>query len=179
VKLARTIIVLQLSWLTLPRASAKLIIYFVWVKLGVKMERKLLHLSFSSSFDFMDTAHELVEQVLQLANFKEEDIYWLTIAAREAIANAIKHGNKLDETKKVEVDLSLVDETFIMTVKDEGQGFNLQNLPDPRAPENLLANSGRGVYYMRTFMDSVDFEILPGEGTLVTMTKNKNSSLKL
>lgn len=127
----------------------------------------------------MDTAHELVEQVLQLARFSEDDIYWLTIAAREAIANAIKHGNKLDSKKKVTVDLDLVDNTFVMTVKDEGDGFNLDDLPDPRSPENLLANNGRGIYYMRTFMDSVDFNVVPGEGTTVVMKKNKDSKVQL
>lgn len=127
----------------------------------------------------MDTAHELVEQVLQLANFSEDNIYWLTIAAREAIANAIKHGNKLDPQKKVSVDLSLIDGTFVMKVQDEGEGFNLDTLPDPRSPENLLANNGRGIYYMRTFMDSVEYEVVPGKGTTVIMKKKKDSDVKI
>jgi serine/threonine-protein kinase RsbW len=142
-------------------------------------EKKLLHISFSSSFDFMDTSHELVEQVLQLAQFAEDDIYWLTIAAREAIANAIKHGNKLNPSKKVYVDLSLVDEKFIMKVRDEGEGFNLDDVPDPRNPENLLKDKGRGIYYIRTFMDEVNYEITPGEGTTLTMIKNRKTGVNV
>jgi serine/threonine-protein kinase RsbW len=142
-------------------------------------EKKLLHISFSSSFDFMDTSHELVEQVLQLAQFAEDDIYWLTIAAREAIANAIKHGNKLNPAKKVYVDLSLVDDKFIMKVRDEGDGFDLDDVPDPRNPENLLKDKGRGIYYIRTFMDEVNYEIIPGEGTTLTMIKNRKTGVNV
>lgn len=142
-------------------------------------EKQLLHMSFSSSFDFMDTSHELVEQVLQLANFSEDDIYWLTIAAREAIANAIKHGNKLDPDKKVFVDLSLHDDKFIMKVRDEGNGFNLDAVPDPRDPENIMRDQGRGIYYMRTFMDEVDFDFQPGKGTTLTMVKHRKTGVKI
>ena len=140
-------------------------------------ERNLLHISFNSSFDFMDTSHELVEQVLQLANFSEDDIYWLTIAAREAIANAIKHGNKLDPAKKVHVDLSLLDNSFVMQVRDEGEGFNLGAIPDPRDPENLMKDQGRGIYYIRTFMDEVKYDMKPGEGTTLTMIKHRTSGV--
>jgi serine/threonine-protein kinase RsbW len=137
--------------------------------------RKLLQITFSSTFDFMDTSHELVERVLQLAKFSEDDIYWLTIAAREAIANAIKHGNKLDSSKKVYVDLSMVDDYFVMKVSDEGEGFDIKSIPDPRNPENLLKNQGRGIYYMQTFMDDVLFESEPGKGTTVTMKKSSKT----
>ena len=127
----------------------------------------------------MDTAHELVEQVLQLAHFSEDDIYWLTIAAREAIANAIKHGNKMDQAKKVYVDLTLVDDHFIMTVKDEGEGFDPESIPDPRDPDNLTVDHGRGVYYIKTFMDEVKYEFIPGEGTTLTMIKYRDSKIKV
>lgn len=142
-------------------------------------EKKLLHISFSSTFDFMDTSHELVEQVLQLADFSENDIYWLTIAAREAIANAIRHGNKMDPEKHVYVDLSLVDDTFVMKVRDEGDGFDISTLPDPCASENLLKDQGRGVYYMRTFLDEVKFESVKGVGTTVTMIKSRKTGINV
>jgi serine/threonine-protein kinase RsbW len=142
-------------------------------------EKQLLHISFNSTFHFMDTSHELVEQVLQLAQFSEDDIYWLTIAAREAIANAIKHGNRMDPNKKVSVDLSLVDDTFIMKVTDEGEGFDLSTIPDPRNPENLMKAKGRGIYYIKTFMDDVEYTYTPGKGTTLTMTKHRNTGVKI
>lgn len=142
-------------------------------------EKQLLNITFSSSFDFMDTAHDLVEQVLQLAKFSEDDIYWLTIAAREAIANAIKHGNRLNPEKKVYVDLSLAGDRFIMRVRDEGEGFDPGSIPDPRNKENLLRDKGRGIYYMHTFMDEVNYEFKPGYGTTLTMVKNRHSGVNV
>lgn len=135
--------------------------------------KQILRITFTSTFDFMDTVHSLVELVLKLAEFSEDEIYWLTIAAREAIANAIKHGNNQDPTKHVHVELDLADDKFIMRVSDEGEGFDVKSVPDPLAPENLLKEKGRGIYYIRSFMDEVRFDSEPGRGTTVTMVKSR------
>lgn len=135
--------------------------------------KQILRITFTSTFDFMDTVHSLVELVLKLAEFSEDDIYWLTIAAREAIANAIKHGNNQDPGKRVHVELDLDDDKFIMRVSDEGDGFDVQSVPDPLHPENLLKEKGRGIYYIKSFMDEVRFDSEPGRGTTVTMVKSR------
>ena len=109
----------------------------------------------------MDTVHELTSEILSSAGFDEDDRYWLTIAVREAITNAVKHGNKMDPDK----------EELQVTVSDRGEGFNASLVPDPRLPENLLKDKGRGIYYIRTFMDRTDYDIVPGCGTTVTMVK--------
>ena len=127
--------------------------------------------SFSSAFEFMDTLHKVTDVILRAAGFGEDDRYWLTIAVREAITNAVKHGNKLDPAKKVKVSFNVNGSEFRIRVEDEGEGFNVGSVPDPRLPENLLKAKGRGIYYIRTFMDEVNFKSVPGNGTVVTMVK--------
>ncbi len=77
------------------------------------------------------------------------------MAVREAVANAVKHGNKLDETKRVEITFENTNEGFQITVRDFGMGFAVEEVPDPTNPENLLKANGRGILFMRSFMDSV------------------------
>jgi serine/threonine-protein kinase RsbW len=136
-------------------------------------EQRLLTVSFNSSLDFMETSHKLVEQVLQLADFSEDDIYWLTIAAREAIANAIKHGNQMNLEKKVFLELCLLGDVFVMKVTDQGKGFDPESIPDPRDPENLLKGGGRGIYYMKTFLDEVEYKFAEDGATTVIMKKHR------
>jgi serine/threonine-protein kinase RsbW len=130
-----------------------------------------IFLSFSSSFEFMDTVHDLTNEVLASAGFNDDDRYWLTIAVREAITNAVKHGNRQDPGKLVDVEFQLNGEELRVTVRDHGEGFDVGAVPDPRLPENLLKDKGRGIYYIRTFMDRTDYDIVPGRGTTVTMVK--------
>jgi len=140
---------------------------------GDKMGKsdQTIFLSFSSSFEFMDTVHELTSEILTSAGFGEDDRYWLTIAVREAVTNAVKHGNKMDPEKHVDVEFRINQSELKVTVRDRGEGFNSAAVPDPRLPENLLRDKGRGIYYIRTFMDRTDYDIVPGRGTTVTMVK--------
>jgi serine/threonine-protein kinase RsbW len=130
-----------------------------------------INLSFSSSFEFMDAVHDLTNEILASAGFNEDDRYWLTIAVREAVTNAVKHGNRQDPDKLVDVEFNLNGEELKVTVRDQGGGFDVGTVPDPRLPENLLKDKGRGIYYIRTFMDRTDYDIVPGRGTTVTMVK--------
>jgi len=98
----------------------------------------------------------------------DEELYGnLLIAALEATNNAITHGNKLEESKTVELALVMEDEKILLTVKDEGSGFDYKNLPDPTAPENIENMSGRGVFLMSKLSDKIDFE---NSGSTVKMT---------
>ena len=76
-----------------------------------------------------------------------------------------------DPEKKVDVDFEVDSEKLKVTVRDQGEGFDVEGVPDPRLPENLLKDKGRGIYYIRTFMDEIDYDIVPGRGTTVRMTK--------
>ena len=88
----------------------------------------------------------------------EDDIYGnIMIAVTEAVNNAIKHGNASDKEKNVHLSLSLNDGVIQFEIKDEGIGFDYNNLPDPTAPENLEKPGGRGIFLMKNLSDEVTF----------------------
>ena len=98
----------------------------------------------------------------------DHDVYGnVLIATLEAANNAITHGNKLNETKSVEIVFEKDDEKIILSVKDEGSGFEYKSLPDPTSPENLENMSGRGVFLMSKLSDKIEFE---DNGRSVKMT---------
>lgn len=89
----------------------------------------------------------------------DDDIYGnIMIAVTEAVNNAIKHGNANDKRKNVSLSLSLEDSMIKFVVKDEGGGFNYDNLPDPTSPENLEKPGGRGIFLMKHLSDEVQFK---------------------
>jgi len=89
----------------------------------------------------------------------DDDIYGnIMIAVTEAVNNAIKHGNNNNKTKNVHLSLSLDESMIKFVVKDEGQGFNYDNLPDPTSPENLEKPGGRGIFLMKHLSDEVQFK---------------------
>ncbi|MFD1002373.1 ATP-binding protein [Ohtaekwangia kribbensis] len=89
----------------------------------------------------------------------DDDIYGnIMIAVTEAVNNAIKHGNSSDKSKNVHLSLSLDNSMIKFVIKDEGNGFNYDNLPDPTAPENLEKPGGRGIFLMKHLSDEVDFK---------------------
>lgn len=88
----------------------------------------------------------------------EDDIYGnIMIAVTEAVNNAIKHGNAGNKLKNVFLSLSLDDSIIKFVVKDEGTGFDYDNLPDPTSPENLEKPGGRGIFLMKNLSDEVKF----------------------
>lgn len=88
----------------------------------------------------------------------DEDIYGnIMIAVTEAVNNAIKHGNSGNSTKNVHLSLSLNDNLLKFVIKDEGSGFDYDNLPDPTAPENIEKPGGRGIFLMKHLSDEVHF----------------------
>jgi serine/threonine-protein kinase RsbW len=93
------------------------------------------------------------------------------MAVREAVTNAVLHGNKLDETKFIEVNLRNPPGALEITVHDQGRGFNPSDIPDPTKEENIMKTSGRGIFFMRNFMDEVDWSADPKGGTIVRMFK--------
>ena len=89
----------------------------------------------------------------------DDDIYGnIMIAVTEAVNNAIKHGNQGNKSKNVSLSLSLNDGVIRFLIKDEGKGFNYDNLPDPTAPENIEKPGGRGIFLMRHLSDEVEFK---------------------
>jgi len=101
----------------------------------------------------------------------DEAAFGIDMAVREAITNAMVHGNHEDEAKTVEVTLSCLGRELEIEIKDQGEGFDPASVPDPTDPANLLKTSGRGIFLMRTFMDEVQWLNRPEGGTTVRMVK--------
>jgi serine/threonine-protein kinase RsbW len=95
-------------------------------------------------------------------------LYKLLVACTEAVNNAIVHGNKSDPNKKVIIRCCVDKKTLTISVVDEGKGFDSETLQDPRDEKNLLKESGRGIFLMRSLMDSVKFKHLKS-GSIVEM----------
>ena len=125
----------------------------------------------SSRFEHIEVAERALLDLCAQVGCPREDEYWLVTALREAVANAVRHGNRQDPTRTIKVDLGFDDRACVIRVEDEGEGFDYEHLPDPTAPENLLRPSGRGIFYMKQFMSSVEFSRIPGGGTAVVMTR--------
>ena len=126
-----------------------------------------------SRIESVAEAAAAADEVARRLHLSEEAAYGLDMAVREAVTNAVVHGNRQDESKPVEVGLSGTDAELVITVRDRGEGFDPERVADPTAAENILKASGRGILFMRTFMDEVTWERPPGGGTLVRMTKKK------
>ncbi|MBD3426620.1 MAG: ATP-binding protein [Candidatus Omnitrophica bacterium] len=88
----------------------------------------------------------------------EEVVFDIYVGFEEALRNAIVHGNKQDPDKMVTVETDIQDEKVIITIEDEGEGFDPASLPDPTLDENLLKESGRGVYLINHLMDEVTYQ---------------------
>jgi|LakMenE01Jun11ns_1017448.scaffolds.fasta_scaffold9326890_1 serine/threonine-protein kinase RsbW len=101
-----------------------------------------------------------VEDILKQNNVSEESYGNILISVIEGVNNAINHGNKADESKEVELSYHISDnkKNIIFKIKDEGNGFDYNNLPDPTAPENIENLGGRGVFLMKQLADMVIFE---------------------
>jgi len=130
-----------------------------------------VHLQLASRFENIEVAERALLELCRQVSCGGDEEYWLVSALREVLANAIRHGNHGDPERLVTVEYTVEDGSFIVTVEDRGEGFDPAGVPDPTAPENLLRPGGRGIFYMRQFMDSVTFDQARGGGTLVTMVR--------
>ena len=101
----------------------------------------------------------------------DEAAFGIEMAVREAVTNAMVHGNQEDEAKSIEVILNCHDNELEVEIKDEGPGFDPGSVPDPTDPANLMKTSGRGIFLMRTFMDNIQWVARPEGGMAVRMTK--------
>ena len=114
-----------------------------------------------------------IEMALKANQFSEKEIFGIRLALEEALVNAIKHGNNLDKSKKVHIAYGVDEQRFDIRIRDEGPGFDPQDVPDPTAVENLERPCGRGLMLMRHYMNKVSFE---AHGNAVLMSKMRNGS---
>jgi serine/threonine-protein kinase RsbW len=102
--------------------------------------------------------------------YSEKDVFAVRLALEEALVNAIRHGNHDDVARHVNVSYLVGPERVLVEVKDEGDGFDPGEVPDPLAPENLERSSGRGLHLMRTYMTWIRFN---ARGNCVTMCRSR------
>lgn len=139
------------------------------------MENKQTKFSINSKIESIDDAVVKTVDFAKDAGFEDDAIFGIDMAMREAVANAVKHGNKLDETKKVDISLSNTNAGLEMIIRDFGRGFKVEDVPDPTNPENLLKADGRGILFMQNFVDTVEWHNHPDGGMFVKMLKTKQN----
>ena len=132
---------------------------------------KEFELSFGSNIEFLDLVQEISQSITRMAGFDDEASHWICLSVRESVTNAIQHGNQEDESKRVGVRFRIDRHRLLITVSDQGPGFDESSLPDPLDTGNLLKPSGRGVFFVYTFMDRVTYHNLSHGGFEVTMEK--------
>ena len=132
----------------------------------------MANLVLASRFENIEVAERALLDLCRRAGLGGDDDYWLVTALREALANAVRHGNKQNPDRHVRVAYVVENSTITITIEDEGAGFDPQDIPDPTDPENLLRPNGRGIFYMRQFMNHVEFSSSPSGGTAVRMVRD-------
>jgi serine/threonine-protein kinase RsbW len=134
-------------------------------------KRTTVLLEMPSRLGLLDKAGEVVRQLAEAAGFDEDSLLDVQAAVHESLLNAIVHGNRGDETRRVTLEFDVDIGDLEIRVRDEGRGFDPTRLPDPLALENLVRSSGRGILLMKTLMDAVDFHRLGNGATEVRMRK--------
>jgi len=124
-----------------------------------------------STLETVDSAEQTASRIAAETGFDEDQVMQISMAVREAAVNAVLHGNAYDPEKKVKLDFERTKSELVITIRDQGKGLDLNKIPDPLAPENLLKTSGRGIFLIRSFMDEV--QISPSQsGTEIKLVKH-------
>jgi serine/threonine-protein kinase RsbW len=135
-----------------------------------------IRLNLPSSFEVLDLVQVLSDRLSAMAGLDEDATHWISVAVRESVINAIKHGNHEDRSKHVVVEFVLEPrvnpQKFIVEVLDEGEGFDPVAVANPLDPENVLKSSGRGIFFMRSFMDDVSMSRRPEGGMSIRISKS-------
>ena len=132
---------------------------------------RTVRLDIASRLDLMEVVQTVLNHLSGLVGFDEEAVHYMSVALRESVVNAIKHGNRGDEGKRVAVEFVMFADALEFKVQDEGTGFDPARVANPVEPENLLRPDGRGIFFMRNFMDEVSYSFPAHGGTIVRMKK--------
>ena len=124
-----------------------------------------------STLDSVNKAEQTARDLAVRCGFPEEEADRISMAVREAAVNAVLHGNHYDQDKRMFAVFEATPDAISITIRDEGSGLIPDEVPDPLAPENLLKQSGRGIFLIRAFMDEVRFRKMD-PGTEITLIKH-------
>ncbi|MDE3178688.1 MAG: ATP-binding protein [Acidobacteriota bacterium] len=136
-------------------------------------------MTLESTLEGVEKAEETAAEVCAKAGFDEEEQHRIGMAVHESIINAVRHGNKFDRGKRVWLQFQIRPDRVEIRVRDQGDGFDLDSVPDPLETGNLLKVSGRGIFLIRSFVDEFKVRIIPGAGAEITMVKFRNRGKKI
>ncbi len=145
---------------------------FVDKSYAVKHLREKIEFEFPSTIKLMHSILEYLTKRVEKVGIIDSESSNLFIALDEAFVNAVKHGNKFDANKIVKISAEVSPKEARFTIEDEGEGFNISEIPDPTNPENLFKTSGRGVLIIHNIMDEVSYN---ESGNRITMVKKSES----
>src|SRR6266576_1377665 len=135
----------------------------------------IIRLEFSSVFEMLDFVQVVSDHLARGVGLDDDALHWVSVAIRESVINAIKHGNRNDATKHVFVEFETATKADVpelaIRIRDEGEGFDPEQVANPLDPENLLKSSGRGIFLIRNFMDDVQLRRAPEGGMEIRMVK--------
>jgi len=152
-------------------------LWAAWVKLLkiFNMTGNRVSYTLESTLASVNSAEETATRFAARSGFDEDEVMRISMAVREAMVNAVLHGNAYDPAKKVFLVFERTPGSLVITITDQGKGLDPSKIADPLAPENLLKQSGRGIFLIRSFMDDVQIRPLPS-GTEMKLTKHVHGS---
>ncbi len=124
-----------------------------------------------STLESVDVAESAVLEIGKKSGLQEDDLHKLGMAVREAMVNAVAHGNRYSAHKKVYLRVQSGQNRLVIRIQDEGEGFEVSAVPDPLAQDNILRQSGRGLLLIRAFVNEVKIEPAQPRGTVLEMVK--------
>jgi serine/threonine-protein kinase RsbW len=141
---------------------------------GATGAKDVLDRNYPSTLESVDLAEDEILKAAGDIGFDEDDRHRIGMAVRECMVNAVVHGNRYNRNKQVHVQVSIEPPgtRFIIRITDQGEGFEVQEVPDPLHDQNLLRHSGRGLFLMGAFMDDMKVRKLSPSGTEVTLVKS-------
>jgi len=130
-----------------------------------------IEVTLENLLDSVGLAEDICVRIAGKIGFDDDDCHKIGMSVREGVINAYKYGNAAQRDKKIYLIIELEPQKLVIHVLDQGRGFNLAEVPDPLAEENLLKTSGRGIFLMRTFMDEFDVRRGQRGGAELVMAK--------
>jgi serine/threonine-protein kinase RsbW len=150
--------------------------FFRCPRLRMAAKSQRIEVTLETLLESVDLAESISMRIAEAVGFGEEELHKIGMAVREGVINAYNYGNQQDRRKKILMTVELGPEKMTVYVLDQGKGFDMTNVPDPLAEENLLRTSGRGLFLMRAFMDQFEVRRGPGGGAELVMVKNLPAS---
>ena len=133
--------------------------------------KEVMDQEYPSTLESVDAAESEILKAAEHAGFGEDDLHQIGMAVRECMVNAVVHGNRYNRNKKVRVKVLASTVELKICISDQGEGFELQEVPDPLHDNNLLRHSGRGLFLMGAFMDGLEVKKAEPQGTEVVLVK--------